>query len=151
MVILGIIAMRACKPRNVDPDFEKLIVGKWEVKTCYHWYHDLTDENLSSEELFTLPDANYIGYDSIEFNADKTSRWHRSDLYVQQGMYDDPYITFNWRIIDDTLIVASQVKYAIKELNKKDLVIEEYANNGGEEYGHHHWEQIHRYTLKRAQ
>ena len=37
MVRLGIIAMSACKPRNVDPDFEKLIVGKWEVKTCYHW------------------------------------------------------------------------------------------------------------------
>ena len=65
-------------------------------------------------------------------------------------MYDDPYATFNWQIVDDTLIIASELKYAIKELNKNDLVIEEYANNGGEEYSHHHWEQIHRYTLKRA-
>ena len=150
MVILGIIALSACKPGNVKPDFEKQIVGKWEVKTYYYWYHDLTDEIWSSEESYTLPDANYIGYDSIEFNADKTSRWHRSDLYVQQGMYDDPYATFNWQIVDDTLIIASELKYAIKELNKNNLVIEEYANNGGEQYGHHHWEQIHRYTLKRA-
>lgn len=89
-------------------------------------------KNRYSEESFTLPDANYIGYDAIEFNADKTSRWHRSDLYVQQGMYDDPYATFNWQIVDDTLVVASELKYAIKELNKNDLVIEEYANNGGE-------------------
>lgn len=47
-------------------------------------------------------------------------------------MYDDPYATFNWQIVDDTLIIASELKYAIKELNKNDLVIEEYANNGGE-------------------
>lgn len=121
MVILGIIALSACKPGNVKPDFEKQIVGKWEVKTCYHWYHDLTDEIWSSEESFTLPDTNYIGYDAIEFNADKTSRWHRSDLYVQQGMYDDPYATFNWQIVDDTLIIASELKYAIKSSTKTIL------------------------------
>ena len=79
----ALVAMIAC---NDKTDYKELIVGKWEVKTCYHWYHDLTDEIWSSEESYTLPDTNYIGYDAIEFNADKTSRWHRSDLYVQQGM-----------------------------------------------------------------
>ena len=78
-------------------------------------------KNRYSEESFTLPDANYIGYDAIEFNADKTSRWHRSDLYVQQGMYDDPYATFNWQIVDDTLIIASELKYAIKSSTKTIL------------------------------
>lgn len=151
MVILGIVAMIACEPKNVEPDYEKKIVGKWEVKNYYHWYHDFTDESFSSEESFTLPDTSYQGYDSIEFKAYGSSRWHMSDRWVQQGMYDNPYRTFNWQIVDDTLIVNFEGKYAIKELNNENLVIEQYANNGHEEYGHHHWEQIHRYTLKRAQ
>ena len=40
--------------------------------------------------------------------------------------------------------------YKSKKLNSENLVIEKYLNNGHEEYGHHHREQIHRYTLKRT-
>ena len=58
MVILGIVAMSACKPGNEDSDFEKQIVGKWAVTTCYHWYHDHTDETGSSDEQFTLHATN---------------------------------------------------------------------------------------------
>ena len=49
MVILGAVALIACEPKNVKPNYEKQIVGKWEVKNYYHWYHDFTDESLSSE------------------------------------------------------------------------------------------------------
>lgn len=151
MAILGIVAMIACEPKNVKPDYEKQIAGNWEVKTYYHWYHDFTDENLSFETSVTLPDANYQGYDSIEFKTDGTSRWHMTDLWVQQSMFDDSYRTLNWQIVGDTLIVDFAGKFAIKELNNENLVIEQYRNNGHEEYSHHHSEQIHRYTLKRVQ
>lgn len=149
MVILGIVAMTACKPKEKTSNKE-LIVGKWEVKTYYHWCHDFTNENLSYEESANLPDTNYVGYDAVKFNADGTSRWHMSDLYVQQGMYDNPYRTFNWQIREDTLIVSYDWKFTIKELNIEKLVIESYINNGHEEYSHHHLEQTHRYTLKRV-
>ena len=142
--------MTGCDPVE-HSKYEKLIVGKWEVNTYYHWHHDFTDESLSYEETITPSDTNYIGYDSMEFNTDGTTLWHMSDRYVHDGMFDNPYRTFTWQISDDTLMVNSEWKYAIKELNNEKLVIEEYVNNGHEEYGHHHWEQIHRYTLNRAQ
>ena len=44
--------MTACSKKN-----DKLIVGKWEVKTYYYWNHDLTDESLSEEATITLPDT----------------------------------------------------------------------------------------------
>ena len=149
VLLISLIFMGACKPKE-KTSYHELIVGKWEVKKYYTWYHDFTDESLSFEETTTLPDTSYQGYDMIEFNADETSLWHMSDRYVQQGMFDNPYRTFYWQISEDSLIVQSEWKYAIKELNTEDLVIEEYVNNGHEEYGHHHWEQIHRYTLKRT-
>ena len=149
-LLIALVAMTACDPKK--PSNEELILGKWEVKTYYHMYHDFTDENCSFESSYTLPDTTYVGYDSIEFNNDGTSLWHMSDLYVSSGMFTDPYKHFNWIIRDDSLIVNyCQDKYAIKELNSENLVIEEYVNNGHEEYSHHHWEQIHRYTLKRVQ
>ena len=148
VLFISLIAMGACKPKE-KTSYKELIVGKWEVKKYYTWYHDFTDESLSFEETTTLPDTSYQGYDMIMFNADGTSLWHMSDRYVQQGMFDNPYSTFNWQISEDTLIVQSEWKYAIKELNTENLVIEKYVNNGHEEYGHHHWEQIHRYNLER--
>lgn len=148
VLLISLIAMGACKPKE-ETSYKELIVGKWEVKKYYTWYHDFTDESLSFEETTTLPDTSYQGYDMIMFNADGTSLWHMSDRYVQQGMFDNPYRTFNWQISEDSLIVQSEWKYAIKKLNTEDLVIEEYVNNGHEEYGHHHWEQIHRYNLER--
>lgn len=150
VLFISLIAMGACKPKE-KTSYKELIVGKWEVKKYYTRYHDFTDESLSFEETTTLPDTSYQGYDMIMFNADGTSLWHMSDRYVQQGMFDNPYRTFYWQISEDSLIVQSEWKYAIKELNTEDLVIEEYVNNGHEEYSHHHWEQTHRYTLKRAQ
>ena len=41
-VLLTLAVMTACSKKN-----DKLIVGKWEVKTYYYWNHDLTDESLS--------------------------------------------------------------------------------------------------------
>lgn len=147
-LLIALFVMNACDPKK--PSNEELIVGKWEVESYYHWYHDFTDESLSFEVSYTLPDTTYIGFDSIEFNADGISHWHMSDLYVSGGMFTDPYKHFSWIIHDDTLIVNNEELFAIKELNSENLVIEEYVNNGHEEYGHHHHEQIHRYTLKRT-
>lgn len=152
--VLVALMMTACDPKEPsyeELNYEELIVGKWEVQTYYHMHHDFTDESLSFEASYTLPDTTYMGYDSIVFNTDRTSHWHMTDLYVSSGLFTDPYKHFSWTIGDDTLIINSDKKYAIKELNRENLVIEEYVNNGHEEYGHHHWEQIHRYTLKRAQ
>lgn len=152
--VLAALLTTACDPKgpkDEEPNYEGLIIGKWEVKTYYHLQHDFTDESLSFEASYTLPDTTYVGYDSIVFNTDRTSHWHMTDLYVSSGMFSDPYKHFSWTISDDTLIIESQTKYAIQELNSDNLVIEAYENNGHEEYGHHHLEQIHRYTLKRAQ
>ena len=148
-LLISLIVMGACKSKK-ETSYEELIVGKWEVKQNYTWYHDFTDASLSFEETVTLPDTSYQGYDMIEFNTDGTSIWHMSERYVQQGMFDKPYRTFSWQICDDSLIVNFEWKYAIKKLNIESLVIEKYMNNGHEEYSHHHWEQIHRYTLKRS-
>lgn len=151
--VLATLMMTACNPKeskDEELNYEGLIVGKWEVKTYYHMQHDFTADS-SWEESYTLPDTTYVGYDSIAFNADRTSDWHMTDLYVSSGMFTDPYKHFSWVISDDTLIIGSQLKFAIKELNCENLAIEAYENNGHEEYGHHHLEQIHRYTLKRAQ
>ena len=125
-------------------------------KSYYHWYHDFTDESLSSERTYTLSDTNYIGYDSAEFNTTGTMRWHMNDRYVSSGMFSDPYINFEWRIKGDSLFVSPNwvadaiAKYAIKELNSEALVIEQYLDNEHPEYSYHHWEQIHRYTFSRC-
>lgn len=150
--LFALVAMIAC---NDKTDNKELIVGKWEVQTCYHWYHDFTDESLSFEEISAPADTNYIGYNSAEFNADGTSRWHMNDRYVQGGMFTDPFRHFNWCISEDSLFVYTGTlenamwKFAIKELDGKNLVVEEYTNNGHQDYSHHHWEQILRYTFKR--
>lgn len=144
--------MTAC--RNKDTfGYDELIVGKWEVASFYHWSHDFTDESLSEEVTYTLPDSNYIGYDSTEFNTDGTMRWHRNDRYVAQGLFDDPYVQVNWHISGDTLFVGHEdpTVFTIKQLNSENLVIENYTNNGHPMYSHHHLEQIKRYTFKRAQ
>jgi len=152
-LLIAIVLMTACDPKK--PGNEELIVGKWEVETYYHWSHDFTAETY--EEVTYMPaDTDYIGYDSVEFNADGTSRWHMSDLYVSEGMYSDPYRDFNWLVSSDSLFVYTGTlenamwKFAIKELDSKKLVVEEYVNNEHPLYSQHHWEQIHRYTCKRV-
>lgn len=153
-MILTIATMVACGKKDI-PGYKDLIVGQWEVKTYYYWVHDLTDGSQSDEITYTLPDTTYQGYDSAEFNANGTTRWHRSDLWVSQGMYSDPYRNFEWRINGDSLLVSPNwatgniSKYAIKKLDSENLVIEEYSNNGHPDYSHHHLEQIHRYTFHR--
>ena len=153
-LLIAIVVMTACDPKK--PSNEELIVGKWAVETYYHWSHDFTAETY--EEVTYLPsDTDYIGYDSVEFNADGTSRWHMSDLYVSEGMYSDPYRDVNWLVSGDSLFVYTGTlenamwKFAIKELDSKKLVVEEYKNNEHPLYSQHHREQIHRYTLERAQ
>ena len=150
-VLLALAVMTACSKKN-----DERIVGKWEVKTYYYWNHDLTDESLSEEATITLPDTTYAGYDWVEFREGGTTRWHMSDRWVREGLHTDPYRDFEWRISGDSLLVSSNwvadniSRYAIKELDSKTLVIEQYTNNGHEEYSHHHREQIHRYTFKRV-
>jgi hypothetical protein len=148
--LIALTAITAC--RNKDTfGYDELIIGKWEVTSFYHWNHDFTDESLSGEVTYTLPDSNYIGYDSAEFNADGTMRWHRNDRYVSGGMFTDPYVQYNWHISSDTLYIGNETGFEIKILNSENLVIENYTNNGHPEYSHHHLEQISRYTFKRAQ
>lgn len=150
--LIVLTAMTAC--RNKDTfGYDELIVGKWEVTSFYHWSHDFTDESLSEEVTYTLPDSNYVGYDSTEFNTDGTMRWHRNDRYVEQGLFADPYVQANWHISGDTLFFGYEdpMVFTIKQLNSENLVIENYTNNGHPEYSHHHLEQIKRYTFKRAQ
>jgi hypothetical protein len=148
--------MTACGDKE-KPEYEDLIAGKWEVKTYYHWCHDLTDESLSGEFTYILPDTNYQGYDSAEFNADGTTRWHMSDRWVSQGMYSDAYRNFEWRIDGDSLLISPNwatgniSKYAIKNLDSENLVVEEYTNNVQYDFNHHHLEQIHRYTFRRVE
>lgn len=148
-VAAALFTFSACKE-----DYSELVVGQWEVKTAYHWSHDFTDESLSWEETLTPTDSNYIGYDSLEFYANGTMRWHMNDLYCANGMFDNPNVSYEWRIDGDSLLLSHDWvnvdKYAIKTLDKKNLVIEQYTNNEHEEYSHHHLEQIHRYTLNRC-
>jgi len=153
--LFALIAMTACGDKE-KPGYKDLIAGKWEVQTYYHWTHDLTAESLPVEETFILPDTMYQGYDSAVFNADGTTRWHMSDLWVSQGMFSYHYRDFEWRIKGDSLFVSPDwvadniLKYAIKKLDSENLVIEEYTNNGHADYSHHHLEQIHRYTFRRV-
>lgn len=153
--LFALVAMTSCGDKE-KPDYKDLIVGQWEVTTYYHWNHDFTDESIS-ETTCTLPDTTYQGYDSAKFNANGTTRWHMCDLWVSQGSYSDPYRSFEWRIDDDSLLVSPNwvadniSKYAIKKLDRENLVIEEYTNNGHADYNHHHREQIHRYTFRRVE
>lgn len=150
-ILFAIVAMIAC---NDKTEYKDLIVGKWEVQTYYHWFHDFTAETYE-DGTCSPSDTNYIGYDSVEFDADGISHWHMNDRYVQGGMFTDPIRHFNWCISEDSLFVYTGTlenamwKFAIKELDGENLVVEEYKNNGHSEYSHHHWEQIQRYTFKR--
>jgi hypothetical protein len=148
--LIALTAMTACSNKDTF-GYDELIVGKWEVSSYYHWCHDFTDESLSGDVTYTLPDTNYIGYDSVEFNADGTMRWHMNDLYVSQGMYSDPYRNFKWHVNGDSLFIENETSFEIKVLNSENLAIEYYTNNGHPEYSHHHLEQINRYTFKRTQ
>ena len=149
--LIAAAAMTSCG----DKDNDEQIVGKWALTSYYNQYHDFTDENLSSEDTWTLPDDNYIGYDSAEFKADGTMRWHLNDRYVSEGHFDYHYREYSWHIDGDSLFVYSNTfddgsKYAIKDLDNKNLVIEEYTNNYPPSYDQHHWEQVNRLTLKRS-
>ncbi len=148
IVAAFVTTMVSCNKDNQSK--EELIVGKWDVQTYHCWLHDFTMDTYEDATYTPATDTNYRGYDAAEFYSDGTTRWHMSDLYVHDGMFTEPYRHFEWRISGDSLFVSTMAHYAIKELNKETLVIEEYMNNGHEEYSHHHLEQIHRYTFKRA-
>ena len=161
IVAMAATAMVSCKKDNTNnndkPDYKELVVGKWDVQTYHYWMHDFTMDTYEDATYTPATDTNYRGYDAAEFYSDGTTRWHMSDLYVHDGMYTEPYRHFEWRISGDSLFVSpnwlegSVLKYAIKELNKETLVIEQYTNNGHPEYSHHHLEQTHCYTFKRVQ
>ena len=65
--LIALAALTSCGGKD-NSGYKELIAGKWVVKSYYHWYHDFTDESLSSERTYTLSDTDYIGYDSAEFN-----------------------------------------------------------------------------------
>lgn len=154
MLIVAMVAM-AMTSCNSDSNYKELIVGKWEVKTYRLWVHDLTDEDpwttgdsYSQEETWNLPDTSYSGYDAAEFNADGTMRWHMSDRMVNEGAFSDPYVDANWYISGDSLII-NETKYAIREIDKETLVIEDYYKVNSYQ-SHHGWERTNCYTFKRA-
>ena len=155
IVAAFVTSMVSCNKDNQKN--EELIIGKWDVQTYYNWEHDITCDSYIESTYTPATDTNYRGYDASEFYADGTTRWHMSDKYVHDGMFTEPYKYFEWRISGDSLFVStnwfegSVLKYAIKELNKETLVIEQYTNNGHPEYSHHHLEQTHCYTFKRVQ
>ncbi|MBP5516114.1 MAG: hypothetical protein J6X86_04100 [Bacteroidales bacterium] len=138
---------------NDDTDYDEQIVGKWEVQNIHYTVDDHT-AGTHNEYTVNATDSIYIGYDTVEFNADGTTRWHMNDRYVQQGMFPYSYWDFNWYIKGDSLIVWFESKehrwvtFEIKELDNKNLVVEKYYNNP-EEYSHHHLEGTDRYTFKR--
>ena len=138
-----------------DPSNTEQLIGNWDVQSYYLWIHDLTDEDpwvtdgsYSHEETWNLPDTNYVGYDAIEFNADGTLRWHMSELMVQEGAFTDPYVEANWFLNGDSLIINT-TKYAITKPDEETLIIEDYFRVDSYQ-GHHGWERINRYTLKRG-
>lgn len=137
-----------------DKDNSSLIVGKWEVQNIHYVVDDHT-AGTHNEYTLNATDSTYIGYDTVEFDADGTTRWHLNDRYVQEGMYPYSYRDFNWYIKGDSLIVWVEFEsnrwftFDIKELDGKKLVVEEYYDKP-EEYSHHHLEGTNRYTFKRV-
>lgn len=137
-----------------DKDNLNPIVGKWDVQNIHHVVDDHT-AGTHNEYTQNVTDSAYVGYDTVEFNADGSTRWHMNDRYVQQGRYPYSYRDFNWYIKGDSLIVWAESEenrwftFEIMELDGKKLVVEEYYDNP-EEYGHHHLEGTNRYTFKKV-
>lgn len=141
----------ACSSDNND----ELIVGKWYVQSVRHVTDDHTAGTHNDYTIHTT-DTNYIGYDSVEFYADGTMRWHRNDRYMHDGMYREPNKYYSWYSSNDSLFmwngsVENRLVYEIKKLNSKTLVMEHYHNNEHEEYSHHHIEGTDCYTCQRSQ
>lgn len=147
--MLAIAAMTACSPKT-----EELVVGKWAVSSI----HTVGDDHTAGEHFDyteSPTDDYYIGYDTVVFNADGTTRWHMNDRYVRGGMFSSDYRDFNWYVTGDSLIVWVEFEanrcfaFEIKELDRSKLVAEQYSNTP-EEYSHHHIEQTQCYTFSRA-
>ena len=153
IAILSLVAVAATTA--CSPDSKELIVGNWDVQSVYSVVDDHT-AGTHEEATRTPSDANYVGYDEVEFNADGTSRWHMSARYYRDGMFDEPYKDFNWHLTGDSLFVYRDgaedawVGFGIKELDRNILVIESYSNNEYPRYNQHHIETTVRYTLKHA-
>ena len=147
-----ILMLAACDSNNEGDD---PIVGKWYILSVRHEMTDHTAGTYDDRTIFST-NSNYIGYDTIDFDADGNSRWHMNDRYVSDGMFTDPYRYFNWYRTGDSLIVWKEFienrmfAFEIKELSNSTLVVEEYYDKP-EEYSHHHIEGTDCYTLKRVQ
>ena len=138
-----------------DKDNSNLIVGKWDVQTYHFLQRDFYQDTswIRDEATFNLPDTSYIGYDAAEFFADGTMCWHMNDNYYGYygHEYPEPYLTLRWWIEDDRLLLErgpdslGHVKwdYKIKELDKKNLVIETTQDD----YPYHEYTED--YTFKR--
>ena len=160
IVAMAAIAMVSCKKDNTNsndkPNYNELVVGKWDVQTYHLWIHDLTDEHpwgnddsYSQEETWNLPDTSYAGYDAIEIYADGTLRWHMSDRMFQEGTYANPYVEADWLISGDSLTINT-TKYAITKLDNETMVFEDYYKVNSYQ-NHHGWERTNCYTFKRVQ
>ena len=152
VALFAIATMTAC---HNDPDYNELIVGKWDLQKIHYIVDDHTNGTHNDYTDLTT-DTNYVGYNTVEFNANGTTRWHMNDRYVQDGMYDYTYRDFNWYITGDSLIIWCEnmdnrwFSFEIKELDRTSLVVEEYYNHPAE-YSHPHLEGTDCYTFKRIQ
>lgn len=148
--MLSVALLTACVTGN-----DELVVGKWAVENCRVVVDDHTD-GTHSDVTTTPADTTYIGYDTVEFKSDGTTRWHMNDRYVAGGMYSSPYRDFNWYVTGDSLIVWAEsyenrmFAFEIKTLDRGALIVEQHSTTP-EEYGHHHLEQTLCYTFGRVQ
>ena len=145
--------MTSCK--NDDLSNKDLIVGKWDVLNVHEMMDDHT-AGTHEDYIISPTDSVYVGYDSVRFNDDQTTRWYMSKRYVHDGMYPYSYKDFNWYVDGDSLIIWAEHfgnrwrSFVIKELNRNTLVIEEYYNRPAE-YSHHHMEGTECFTFKRTE
>lgn len=154
---IAFVATSACKEEkdtqsgndNDNAVEASQIVGKWDVQ-CVHF---VRDDYTSGEhyEIYHYTDDTIAGpnYDSIDFDADGTSRWYMCESYRQSCGATDPYMVFSWHVGGDSLFVSSYNNFFIKEVDSVALVIESYRKNTYPDYGHHVFEESESWTLKR--
>lgn len=158
-MILGIALLSACKP-----NYDELILGQWDVYTLHDVFNNLTDSIHHEKTYYPQTDSLYPGCDAAEFKSDGTVRLHMSAFYVAQNRTENPYRSYQWRIIGDTLYLSQDYNnsivypYAIQELNDETLVIEYYNKTStGFLYDNNDdstqviYETIQTYTLQHAQ
>ena len=135
-------------------DRSNLIVGKWAVQSVHYV---IDDHTAGTHDDYTrlATDTSYVGYDTIDFNDNGTTRWHMNDRYFHNGLFAENHRDFSYLVSDDSLFVyvgtmdSIWQAYAITQLDRKALAFESYRNTPAE-YSHHHIKQTESYTLRRV-